>query len=117
MRMMNTTAIPIVVALGLAGLAACVDRTATEGTEADSSVAAAPAGHVEKVTLTVPNMACPLCANSIEQTLRRAGLSAIEIDLETKTVVARFEPERMTPDQVKKLVTGLGYEVSDLKVG
>lgn len=119
-RTTNTTVPALALVLGLGmHLGACADAPAAEGARDGTRTAeiAATASELEKVTLTIPGMSCRLCANTIEHTLTRAGLRDIAIDLEEKRVTARFDPERMSPEQVKKLVTDLGYEVSDLKVG
>jgi Cu+-exporting ATPase len=91
-----------------------MEGTTVDGTQTAS--AAASVADLEQITLTVPNMACRLCARSIEHALTNAGLTSVAVDLEEKLVVARYDPELITPEAVKKIVTDLGYTVSDLTV-
>lgn len=78
--------------------------------EADSTVFRA-------VIMRVPGMTCPLCVESIRSRLQEAGLPAIEIDLETKLVEARFDPRRTTPEQIRAMVEEQGFPVEALTLG
>lgn len=110
----------VVVLLAALGFASCGGVPGADAVEDASSQATDSAARrgaeLGKITLTVPNMVCPLCANTIEHTLEEAGLRSVAVDLETKHVVAMFDPERITADQVKKLITDLGYTASNVKV-
>lgn len=101
-------------------LSACGGGTPGDGgsARAELSGADAPASAtLQRVTLTVPTMSCPLCARPIEKRLEEAGLQGIAIDLEKKLVTARFDPERTTVEEIRGLVEGQGYPVAEARVG
>lgn len=105
-----------VLALAVAMAAACGGSGTDESTVngggeaiAESASAAGP----EMIVLTVPDMSCPLCSRSIEARLTDAGLRDIRIDLETKQVTGTFDPSRITPTEVKALVEGQGFPVTE----
>jgi copper chaperone CopZ len=120
----------LVMALLFASIAACggsaadgtADSAGTSGGEVGVSESrpAAPdsgdAAALQRVTLTVPGMSCPLCTRSIEARLAEAGLRDVVADLETKRVRARFDPRRITLSEIRSLVEGQGYEVTGASV-
>lgn len=118
---MRTTTLGLaLVALLATAAAACTDAPAAgdpSAVGATTSAAPAAAAEFHPITLYVPNMACPLCARTIEHRLKESGLRDIRIDLQEKRVTARFDPERLTPEEVKALVTDLGYTVAGIRVG
>lgn len=100
----------------VAALAACGGSPGEEASGRQAGEAGAdqvaPAGY-ETVVMTVPSMSCPLCSRSIEARLVEEGLRDVRIDLETKIVSAAFDPARTTEDEVKALVEGQGFPVTE----
>lgn len=94
-------------------LAACGsgegDSPEALGVGADQPAVAAQS--LSTVELSVPTMSCPLCSRSIEARLKEAGLRDIAIDLRSKTVTARFDPERLDVEEIAALVEGQGFPV------
>lgn len=90
------------------------DSPKATGAEADQSALAAD--DLRTLEMRVPSMSCPLCSRSIEGRLKEAGLRDIAIDLETKTVTARFDPAALDVDQIVALVEGQGFAVEKAEV-
>lgn len=105
-------------ALFVIALAACGsgegDSPKAIGAEADQSALAGD--DLRTVELRVPSMSCPLCSRSIEGRLKEAGLRDIAIDLRTKTVTARFDPDRLDLEEIAALVEGQGFPVERAEV-
>lgn len=105
-----------VLVVAVAAVMAC-GGTGTDETTADGAAEpvaeSAPAGGAETIALTVPSMSCPLCSRSIEARLTEAGARDIRIDLDAKRVTATFDPARMTAAEVKALVEGQGFPVTE----
>lgn len=81
---------------------------------ADETAAVAPAEtDLRTLVMSVPAMSCALCVRSIRVRLEEAGLTDIDIDLATKRVQARFDPDRTTASDVEALVEGQGFPVRD----
>ena len=99
-------------------LAACGsgegDSPEAVGAEAEHSAVAAE--RLSTVELRVPSMSCPLCSRSIESRLKEAGLQDIAIDLRTKIVTARFDPDRLDVEEIAALVEGQGFPVESAEV-
>lgn len=107
-----TGALLVIVLAGCGGEAR--DSPQAIGAEAEQSALAAD--DLKTVELRVPSMSCPLCSRSIEGRLKEAGLRDIVIDLETKTVTSRFDPDALDVDQIVALVEGQGFAVERAEV-
>ena len=83
---------------------------------ADQAGAVASDVDLRTVVMTVPSMSCPLCVRSIRARLEEEGLQDIRIDLETKLVRARFDPERIAAEEVEALVEEQGFPVEERRV-
>ena len=110
---------PALRVLVFVALSACGGGAPEDGEEAGAELSRAGATastSLQRVTMTVPTMSCPLCAKPIEKRLEEAGLHGIEIDLENKLVTARFDPGRTTVEEIRGLVEGQGYPVAEARV-
>lgn len=71
----------------------------------------------EKVTTRfyIDGMTCGGCASRIEKALR-ANLPEVEpvLEVETKRLVATFDPDRIAVSQIVGVVSGVGYEAKPL---
>ncbi|MBK8010115.1 MAG: cation-translocating P-type ATPase [Deltaproteobacteria bacterium] len=63
------------------------------------------------MTLPVGGMTCAACVRAIEQGLERLeGIEAVSANLVTRSVTAKFDDARTTPDALVEAIRGLGYE-------
>lgn len=86
------------------------------GDVAAEAAEAAAAADLRTIVMTVPSMSCSLCVRSIRVRLEEAGLRGIDVDLATKRVQARFDPDRLTASDVEALVESQGFAVQDSRV-
>ena len=58
---------------------------------------------------------CGSCKTRIEDKLNYTkGIRFAELDLETKKVLVKFSPKKITLAQVKKVISDLGYAADDV---
>lgn len=70
----------------------------------------ASAGEPARVTLEVPSMNCALCPIAVAGVLRKQpGVREASADLEAKTAVVVFDPEKTSPGRLAKAVSDAGY--------
>ncbi|WP_461215673.1 heavy-metal-associated domain-containing protein [Lacticaseibacillus sp. GG6-2] len=71
----------------------------------------------KKITLQLDALTCPSCLTKIEGALKQqAGISNIKVLFNASKVKAEFDDGQITPDEIKAVVTKLGYEVLKMKV-
>jgi Cd2+/Zn2+-exporting ATPase len=66
----------------------------------------------ETLRLSVPEMDCPTCAGKVEASLDRLdGVLAMDPRPASGTLVVRYDPERVTVEDVRERIEGAGYAV------
>lgn len=82
------------------------DRPHGKGPRADET------GRELSVSLTVPEMDCPSCAQKVDKSLaRRDGILEAELQPTTGTASVTFDPDRLTEADVVAAIENAGYEV------
>ena len=67
---------------------------------------------METVSFNVPSISCSNCSNKIKNTLSfMQGVNNVAIDLKTQSVQVEYNPDSINPQQIKKEIAFLGYEV------
>ena len=78
--------------------------------EVNRAMPAPPAAALD-LTVKIEGMWCPACAWVIEEALKRApGVHSAACDFSTDRVRCVFDPVRTAPDQVVRVIAGLGYQ-------
>ena len=58
---------------------------------------------------------CGMCKDRIEQGLAfEKGIKDVSLDLETKICTIKYNPSKTTPDDIRKAISGLGYDADDV---
>jgi Cu+-exporting ATPase len=66
----------------------------------------------EKITLGIEGMSCQHCVGKVEKGLREMdGVLAADVDLAKKQAKVRFNPEKVTVDDLAKIVSDVGFKV------
>ena len=74
------------------------------------------ASEVEKVTLDVKGMDCAACPVTVKAVLKQQpGVSEVKMDAEKHTAEVSFDPAKVTPDKLAKVVTETGYPATPRK--
>ena len=68
---------------------------------------------VEDITLKVPDVSCEHCVKTIDGALGALpGVALVRTDLPTKTVQVRFEPDKVSQQQIEATLDDAGYTVA-----
>lgn len=119
---MKRFALALLVAAVPLSVSACSDArseapTADAQLQEVATVSEAPVGPLQPIALRVPDMSCGLCAKPIEKNLQAMGVRDLQVDLKTKWVTGRFDPDRLTPEAIRGKVEGLKFRVTEVRVG
>ena len=58
---------------------------------------------------------CGTCKTAIEKALKNTpGVKKATLDLDTKKVTVKYNPSKITPDQIRKALTAVGYDADQL---
>jgi copper chaperone len=69
--------------------------------------------NVQEAVLSVPDMNCQHCVNTIQKALGAlSGVETVSTDLPTKKVSVHYDPSRVTLDQVEATLDDTGYTVA-----
>jgi mercuric ion binding protein len=64
----------------------------------------------QTLTLDVRNMDCALCPITVKKALEKvAGVSAVQVDLDTKTAIVTYDPEQAQSEALTQATTKAGY--------
>lgn len=68
----------------------------------------------EKLQLKIGGMSCSFCVASITKALERTeGVTEASVNLAHEETLIRYDPDRVTPRQLKETLIDLGYSVRD----
>ncbi len=68
---------------------------------------------VEDVTLNVPDVSCEHCVKTIDGAVGALpGVEMVRTDIPTKTVQVRFEPDKVSLQQIETTLDDAGYTVA-----
>jgi len=103
--------------LGYVGATVFIAGTAVLfGCRRESSVAAkatAPAqqGATKTVAVSVDGMICQVCAGSVKSALKRVpGVQDVEVSLEKRHAVIRYEDGKVGVDQLTRAISNVGFK-------
>ena len=66
----------------------------------------------EEVTLGIEGMSCQHCVGKVEKGLREMdGVLSADVDLAKKQAKVRFNPGKVTVDDLAKIVSDVGFKV------
>ena len=58
---------------------------------------------------------CGMCKDRIEQGLAfEKGIKDASLDVETKILTVKYNPFKITPDEIRKLISKLGYDADSV---
>jgi mercuric ion binding protein len=58
---------------------------------------------------------CGMCKDRIEQGLAfEKGIKDVSLDVETKIATIKYNPTKITPDQIRKAISKLGYDADEV---
>ena len=67
---------------------------------------------------TIPQMHCSGCEKKIKGNLRfEKGIKMIETNVDSQTVIIRFDADKTSPEKLQKVLEKIGYKARMLKKG
>ena len=67
---------------------------------------------VQETVLSVPDVSCEHCVNAINGALKDIpGVETVNTDIPTKTVLLRFDPNKVTMEKIEAVLDDIGYTV------
>jgi len=58
---------------------------------------------------------CGMCKDRIEQGLAfEKGIKDVSLDVETKIATVKYNPAKITPDEIRKAISKLGYDADEV---
>lgn len=67
---------------------------------------------METITYTAPNISCEHCQHAIEGAVGALpGVEAVRVDIPSKQVEVRYEPAKLSRDQIEATLDEEGYPV------
>ncbi len=70
---------------------------------------------MEQVTLMAPDISCGHCVETVQKAVGGLeGVSFVQADVDSKQVVVRFDPERVSPGAIEAALDEEGYPVAKI---
>ena len=67
---------------------------------------------LQETVLSVPDVSCEHCVNAINGALKDLpGVETVNTDIPTKTVLLRFDPNKVTMEKIEAVLDDIGYTV------
>lgn len=71
---------------------------------------------MQKIKLYLEELSCPDCANKVEQVLNKTeGVKKADVHYTTSKANVEYDPDKISPDGLKKAVAKTGYQVEKTK--
>ncbi|MGB6035645.1 MAG: heavy metal-associated domain-containing protein [Cryomorphaceae bacterium] len=62
------------------------------------------------------SVVCEMCKETIEEGLAyEKGIKRVAVDVEANTIFVKYNDKKLSDDEVKNLIAGLGYAADDVK--
>lgn len=69
-----------------------------------------------KVVVIKTSVICGSCKARVEKALTATeGVEAVTVDLDTKNVKVKYNPEKLSESQIRLVIANLGYNADDMK--
>ncbi len=65
----------------------------------------------EEAVIRIEGMSCMHCVGKVEKGLsEKEGILSAEVDLEKKQATVRYDPQKVSVEEIKKKITEVGYQ-------
>jgi copper chaperone CopZ len=84
-------------------------------TKSSARAQASPSdGKLATVTIHIEGMTCGGCAVSVRQALaKRAGVKSVEVSFEQKRAIVKYDPAKVTPEQLAEAINQIGFKARE----
>ncbi|MFA7467636.1 MAG: heavy-metal-associated domain-containing protein [Desulfotomaculaceae bacterium] len=71
---------------------------------------------MKEIIMELEDLSCPVCAQKVNDALKNVtGVENVDVSFKTGRAKVKFDPDRQSQDEIKKLVEKLGYGVKSIK--
>ncbi len=68
---------------------------------------------MQNTTLVAPDISCEHCQHAIEGAVGKlAGVESVKVDIPTKTVNLKYDPQQVTLAQIEEVLDDIGYAIA-----
>lgn len=69
---------------------------------------------MEKLSLNVPDLSCPICAGKVKDKIDEfEGVSGVFTDMKSQTLEIEYDPEKLQPQEIVEAISSLGYKTGN----
>lgn len=73
-------------------------------------------GEVKSIEIPIEGMSCMSCVANVKKTLTSIdGVIKVNASLQDKNATIKYDPEKVTSEQMKKAINKIGYKAGDIK--
>jgi copper ion binding protein len=73
-------------------------------------------GEVKSIEIPIEGMSCMSCVANVKKTLTSIdGVIKVNVSLQDKNATIKYDPEKVTSEQMKKAINKIGYKAGDIK--
>lgn len=71
---------------------------------------------MKEIIMELEDLSCPVCAQKVTDALKKmGGVDSADVSFNTGRAKVKFDPDRLSQDQIKNTVEKLGYGVKKIK--
>lgn len=68
---------------------------------------------MQDTTLIAPDISCEHCQHAIESAVGKlAGVESVKVDIPTKTVNLKYDPQQVTLAKIEEALDDIGYTIA-----
>ncbi len=73
-------------------------------------------GEVKLIEIPIEGMSCMSCVATVKKTLSSIdGVQEVKVSLQDKNATVKYDPEKVTQEQLKNTINKIGYKAGDIK--
>lgn len=73
-------------------------------------------GEVKLIEIPIEGMSCMSCVATVKKTLSSIdGVQEVKVSLQDKNATVKYDPEKVTQEQLKNTINKIGYKAADIK--
>lgn len=68
------------------------------------------------IKIKAPTVQCGMCKKTIEKHMKNIdGVLSTNVDYKKKEITVKYNPDEITPDEIRKAISNSGYQADDVK--
>jgi copper chaperone CopZ len=73
-------------------------------------------GEVKSIEIPIEGMSCMSCVANVKKNLLSIdGVMEVKVSLQDKNATIKYDPKKVTPEQLKNTINKIGYKAGDIK--